>query len=182
MHSNPHKFEFLKHEACKSHLLSVLKITNRKMWTRWCIWLVFVWGNGSILRLFDYIRTTAFTVIWPSKVAHNHCWGLLGPEVICLLSSPKPKSGFPFILQKKLVLSAITSTNLIKQNRPLSFWGVYSILHISKYLTIFLKEYSTQIFQCFESKPNRPFIHNNQNKIKGTSFEFLRHLTFLCFY
>ena len=58
MHSNPHKFEFLKHEASKSHLLSVLKITNRKMWTRWCIWLVFVWGNGSIPRLFDYIRTT----------------------------------------------------------------------------------------------------------------------------
>ena len=127
MHSNPHKFEFLKHEACKSHLLSVLKITNRKMWTRWCIWLVFVWGNGSILRLFDYIRTTAFTVIWPSKVAHNHCWGLLGPEVICLLSSPK--SGFPFILQKKLVLSAITSTNLIKQNTFL-LRGLLNSTHI----------------------------------------------------
>ena len=148
---HPHKFEFLKNmKPIKNTTKSFGKLAlemrsiqihcsnaNRKMWTRWCIWLVFVWGNGSILRLFDYIRTTAFTVIWPSKVAHNHCWGLLGPEVICLLSSPK--SGFPFILQKKLVQSAITSTNLIKQNRPLSFWGVNSILHKSKYLTIFLK-------------------------------------------
>ena len=138
-----------------------------------------IWGNWSIPRWFDYIRTTAFTLIWPSKVAHNHCWGLLGPGLICLLSSPK--SGFPFILQKKLVLSAITSTNLIKQNRPLSFWGVYSILHKSKYLTIFLKEHSTHTFQCFESKPNRPLIHDNQNKIKGIAFYFFRHLTFHCF-
>ena len=31
-------------------------------------------------------------------------------------------------------------------------------------------------------KTNRPLIHHNQNNIKGTSFEFLRHHTFRCFY